>query len=63
MLMERDNDVRNRVKKHAIERDQAEIIAVPTKKTIAGQNNVSLSHVQNVHRVMRETRILLAAAT
>lgn len=62
MLLQRDADVRKRVVKYEIARDQAEIIAVPTKKTIAAQNDVSLSHVQNVHRVMRETSVLLSSA-
>ncbi len=62
MLIQRNNDVRKRVINYGIARDQAEIIAVPTKKTIATKNDVSLSHVQNVHRVMRETSVLMASA-
>lgn len=61
-LMERDDDIRSKTRDLFIDRDRAEIIAVPTKRLIASTNSVSLSHVQNVHRVMRETAVLLAGA-
>ena len=60
-LLQRDREV-DILETKNVPRHQAENIVTPTKPQIAVQNSVSLSHVQNVHRVMRETRRLKVAA-
>jgi len=60
-LLIRDKEVAVWVEK-GIEVAAAENIAVPSKPAIAKMYECSLATVQNVHRVMRETRRIMRAA-
>jgi hypothetical protein len=57
-LLIRDREVRLWIEK-GLSQVQAENIAEPSKPAIVKMHGASLSTVQNVHRVMRETNRLL----
>ena len=59
MLLARERNIRELVQVNRLDPASAENIAVPSKPAIAKNTGMSLAHVQNVHRVMRETAITM----
>jgi len=60
-LLIRDREV-EMWKEKGLSETQAQNIAEPSKPAIAKQHRISSATVQNVHRVMKETRKIMTAA-